>query len=24
VILFLYDFTGERPAVRALEQVETQ
>jgi hypothetical protein len=24
VILFLYDFTGERPAVRALEQVEAQ
>jgi hypothetical protein len=24
VILFLYDFTGQRPAVRALEQVEAQ
>jgi hypothetical protein len=24
VILFLYDFTGERPAVRALEQVEAE
>jgi len=24
VILFLYDFTGDRPAVRALEQVEAQ
>jgi hypothetical protein len=24
VILFLYDFTGQRPAVRALEQVEAR
>jgi len=23
-ILFLYDYTGQRPAVRALEQVEAQ